>query len=982
MVLLAAGLLCGQGNLATLNGTVTDPTGAVIAGATVIAEQEETGLRRQVTTSAAGTYVLAQLPIGTWRITVEAPGFRPVRFEKIVLQVGDTRTLDAQLEVATIRAEVEVRETPVPLERTTAALGTVIASQQVRDIPLNGRHWASLMALAPGAINTGDGSQQTIRFVGRARDDNNWTFDGMDATGVKDPRQEAALRLVISTDSIAEFRVNSSLYSAELGGGAGANISLVSKSGTNEFRGSLFEFVRNDKLDARNFFDAAKPAFRLNQFGGNLGGPIVSNRTFFFANYEGLRQRLGQTLYASVPSAAYRERALATSPAVRPIIEAFPKGMRPLADPNIDELWVQRAQGWREDAGTLRVDHRFTDNDLIFGRYNVDDGLINAPRSVLEVDRQESAFRPSSLALQYQRIFSPTVINEYRAGYNRSALTRYSYGPLGPSISVPGFMTLNSTSLLLERPTSYSMIDNLTVTKGRHTLKAGIEVRRVHVNVADPAVHTTSITFASRDDLIRNRVDSFSINAGSPVLGSRRTWYMAFFQDDFKVRRNVTLNLGARYEYYTVPHEVNRQERVFDLWACQGFCPPGTPWYYPDRNNIDPRVSLAWAPGIFGEKTVFRVGAGVFHGPGQNDDVNAALDNLAERYSLTARDVTGGLSFPIDPYVPLARAGGVTPRSLQRDRRDIYNIQWGFSIQQQLPAQFITQVGYLGNQGHKLFSRTYINVIDPVLGRRPLPAFGRMDEKRNDGNSNFHALQISLHRSFRDGFLLGTEYMWSHAINDGNLGGGEGSEPQNVNCRHCERGNSAQDIRHTITSNWVWELPFGRGKRYATSGLAAVLAGGWELSGIWTARTGRAVNLAVSRSSADVPDGNTSNQRPDVVLGVPMYPANRTKTENWLNIAAFAVPRRGTWGNAGRHIARGPGLVQLDLAVHRKFQMTERTNLTFRVESFNLFNRVQLGNPSANISTPATFGQIRSPLNRTIGTGTSRQIQLALRLNF
>ena len=981
-ILFAAATLRGQGNLATLNGTVTDPTGAVIAGATVAAEHEETGLKRQVTTSAAGTYVLPQLPIGTWRVTIEAPGFRPVRFEKIVLQVGDTRTLDAQLEVATIRAEVEVRETPVPLERTTAALGTVIASQQVREIPLNGRHWASLMALAPGAINTGDGSQQTIRFVGRARDDNNWTFDGMDATGVKDPRQEAALRLVISTDSIAEFRVNASLYSAELGGGAGANVSLVSKSGTNEFHGSLFEFVRNDKLDARNFFDAAKPAFRLNQFGGNLGGPIVRNRTFFFANYEGLRQRLGQTLYASVPSAAFRERALASSPAVRPIIEAYPKGMRPLADPNIDELWMDRRQAWTENSGTLRIDHRFSDQDLIFGRYNVDDGLIDAPRSVLLADREESLFRPSNFAFQYQRIFSPTVINEYRAGYNRSALTRYSYGPLGPSISVPGFMTLNSTSMLLERPTSYSMIDNVTVTKGRHTLKMGFEARRVHVNVADPAVNTTSISFASRDDLIRNRVDSFSINAGSPVLGARRTWYMAFFQDDFKVRRNLTLNLGARYEYYSVPHEVNHQERVFDMWACQGFCPPGAPWFYPDRNNIDPRVSLAWAPAKLRDKTVFRIGAGVFHGPGQNDDVNAALDNMAERYSLTSRDVTGGLSFPIDRFVPLAQSGGVTPRSLQRDRRDIYSIQWGFSVQQQLPAQFVMQVGYVGNEGHKLFARTYINVIEPAIGRRPLPTFGRIDEKRNDGNSNFNALQVSLHRAFHRGFLLGAEYMWSHAINDGNLGGGEGTAPQNVKCRACDRGNSAQDIRHTFTSNWVWELPFGPGKAYATNGVAAKVLGGWELSGIWTARTGRAVNISVSRSSSAVPDGNTSNQRPDVVAGQPLYPANRTKTENWLNIAAFAVPRAGTWGNAGRHIARGPGMWQTDLAIHRKFRLRENANLAFRAEVFNLFNRAQLGDPSANISTPATFGQIRSPLNRTIGTGTSRQIQLALRLNF
>ncbi len=985
-VTLLCGLLCAawpllsQGDLATLNGTVTDPTGAVIAGAKVSAEHEATGLRREATTSAAGTYVLAQLPIGSYRVTFEAPGFRPVRFDKIQLQVGDTRTLDAQLEVATIRAEIEVRETPVPLERTTAALGTVIASQQVREIPLNGRHWASLMALAPGAINTGDGSQQTIRFVGRSRDDNNWTFDGMDATGVKDPRQEAALRLIISTDAIAEFRVSSSLYSAELGGGAGANVSLVSKSGTNEFHGGLFEFVRNDRFDARNFFDAEKPPFRLNQFGGNLGGPIIRNRTFFFANYEGLRQRLGQTLFASVPSAAFRERALSTSPAVRPILEAYPRGFRSL-DANIDELWIERRQLWREDAGTLRVDHRFSDSDLFFARFNVDNGLIDAPRSVLLSDKQESSFQPSNLAIQYQRIFSPTVINEYKLGYNRSALTRYSYGPLAQSISVPGFMTLNGPSLLIENPTSYSMLDNVTITRGRHTLKMGFEARRIHVNVADPAVATASISFASRDDLIRNRVDSLSINAGSPVLGARRTWFMGFFQDDFKASRNLTLNLGARYEYYTVAKEVRGRERVFDMWACQGFCPPGTPWYYPDRNNIDPRVSLAWAPAALGDKTVFRIGAGVFHGPGQNDDVNAALDNMAERLSLTSRDVAGGLSYPIERFVAQARSAGITPRSLQRDRRDIYNIQWGFSIQQQLPARFVTQIGYLGNSGSKLFARTYINVIDPATGRRPLPAFGRMDEKRNDGNSNFNALQVSLHRQFSGGFLWGTEYMWSHAINDGNLGGGEGSQPQNVNCRACDRGNSAQDIRHTFTSNWVLELPFGPGKRFAGNGWASRLAGGWELSGIWTMRTGRAVNISVSRSSSAVPDGNTSNQRPDVVAGVPMYPATKT-VDRWLNPAAFAVPPAGRWGNAGRHIARGPGLVQVDLALHRKFNLTERSHLAFRAEAFNLFNRAQFGDPSSNISTLATFGQIRSPLNRTIGTGTSRQIQLALRLNF
>jgi len=979
---LLVGLALGQIDLAMLTGTVTDATGAVVGGAKVVAQHEATGLRREVTTSASGAYVIPQLPIGPYQVSIEAPGFRPVRFDKVVLQVGESRALDAQLEVATIRAEIEVRETATPLERTSAALSTVIASQQVREIPLNGRHWASLMALAPGAINTGDGSQQTIRFVGRARDDNNWTFDGMDATGVKDPRQEAALRLIISTDAIAEFRVNASLYTAESGAGSGAHVSLVSKSGTNEFHGSLFEFLRNDKLDARNFFDGErKPPFRLNQFGGNLGGPIVKNRTFFYANYEGMRQRLGLTLPGNVPSVAFRARVIATSPALRPVVDAYPAGQRPTRDANIDEILIERPQGWREDAGTFRFDHRFSDSNSFFARYNIDDGLIDAPRSPVQGDRQESFFRPSNLALQFQRTFSPTVVNEWKAGFNRSAINRYSYGPLRDNVNVPGFLGLTSPNLLVESPTSYSVLDNLAIARGRHTLRAGVEVRRIHVNVADPAWYSASVGFASRDDFVRNRVDTLSINFGIPVHGSRRFWYFGFFQDDFKVRPNLTLNLGLRYEYYSVSKEVKNRARVFDP-ACGGFCPPGTPWYLPDRNNFDPRVGLAWSPRAFGDKTVFRAGVGVFHGPGQNDDVNAALDNDADRFSLSSRDVPG-LAYPIDPFLGQARSIGAEPRGLQRDRRDIYSIQWGFSIQQQLPAEFVTQIGYVGSTAHKLFSRSYLNVIDPATGRRPLPAFGRVGTKANMGNSNFNALQVSVHRHFSRGLLWASEYMWSHAINDGSLGGGEGAEPQNVNCRHCERADSAQDIRHTITSNWVYELPFGPGRTFwKATGAAGKLLEGWELSGISTARTGRPITISVSRSSGDLPDGNASNQRPNVVAGVPLYPPGGKRVEMWLNSAAFSVPPRGAWGNAGRNIARGPGLVQVDLAVHKKTRLTERKELAFRMEAFNILNRAQLGNPAANIATLATFGQIRDPLNRTIGTGTARQIQFMLRLNF
>jgi hypothetical protein len=287
----------------------------------------------------------------------------------------------------------------------------------------------------------------------------------------------------------------------------------------------------------------------------------------------------------------------------------------------------------------------------------------------------------------------------------------------------------------------------------------------------------------------------------------------------------------------------------------------------------------------------------------------------------------------------------------------------------------------VGSSASKVFTRTDINVLDPVTRTRPLPNFGRIDEKRQDGNANFNAFQISLHRRTGRGLMWGTEYMWSHSINDNSIGGGEGAQPQNVACRACDRGDSPQDIRHTITSNWVYQLPFGRGQRYLNSGVASKILGGWETSGIWTMRTGRPLNITIARSAGDLPDGNSRNPRPDLVPGVPIYPAVRT-FDNWLNPAAFAIPASRTWGNLGRHIARGPGLAQVDFALQKNNRLAEGKALIFRIEAFNVFNRTLAGNPGTVLTSPATFGIVTSGLNRTIGTGTSRQLQLAMRFNF
>lgn len=968
-----------QVDRATLSGVVTDSTGASIQGASVEIVSPGTGLKRSVQTNGSGAYTLSLLPIGVYSVTASQAGFRTVTMKDVRLGVGDNRTLDIAMQVSNIETSVTVEDTIAPMESTSAVVGTVIGGQQMREMPLNGRHWASLMALAPGAINTGEGNQQSIRFVGRARDDNNWTFDGLDATGVKDPRQEAALRLVISTDAIAEFRVNSTLYSAESGSGAGGQINIVSKSGSNEFHGSLFEFLRNDKMDARNPFDNSRQPFRLNQFGGNLSGPIVKNRTFFFANYEGLRQRVSQTVRNDVPSAAFRARA--TDPNVQKIVNSYPVGIERTSNVDIDRAYGDTSQQWREDAGTLRVDHRFNDNNTIFVRYNIDDGTIVSPRTIVAGDRQESFFRPSNLIAQYQRVFSPRVVNEVKSGFNRSALRRFSFAPFAEAIAIAGFTSLNTSNLLVENGTSYSLIDNLVITAGRHTLKVGGEIRRAHVNVADPAQNDISVTYASRNDLLANKVDRIAVTGGAPVLGTRKWYYYAYIQDDFRVNSELTLNLGLRYEFYGVNREVNDRYRVFDLNECRGFCAHGTPWYYPDKNNFDPRVGIAWAPKALGGKTIFRTGAGIYHGPGQIDDQNASLDNMAERYSLTSVEAPG-LSYPITPFLPLAKDAGITPRSLQRDRRDLYSAQWGFSIQQQLPAAFVGQIGYVGSSASKVTTRKYINNLDVVTKVRPLPNFGRMDEKNNDGNSNFNALQLSLHRRVSRGLTWGTEYMWSHSINDNSIGGGEGTQPQSALCRACDRGNSPQDIRHTITSNWIYALPFGPGQRYLTAGFASKVLGGWEVSGIHTARTGRMLTITLARSSGDVPDGNTAGQRPDLVPGVSIYPAGGPTFAQWLNPAAFAIPAKNTWGNAGRAIAVGPGLAQVDFTLQKRIAIQEDMTLVFRVESFNIANRVQAGNPGTTLTSPASFGLVNSGLNRTIGTGTSRQLQLALRFMF
>jgi hypothetical protein len=608
-------------------------------------------------------------------------------------------------------------------------------------------------------------------------------------------------------------------------------------------------------------------------------------------------------------------------------------------------------------------------------RYSIDNALINNPQDALGATNTIPVI-PQNLVMQFQHIFSPTLVNEAKFGLNRVNYHNWNYGTSPISVSTADYSSLTDNTLDEEVGTTFSYIDNLTKVTGRHTFKAGIDIRRIRLNNSGNAIRDSSIDYASLSDLIHNVADSASVLEGEGIRGNRRTFFSGYLQDEFKATPNLTFNLGLRYEYYTVAHEIRNRAAVVDIAGCGGFCPTGTPFYNPNPNDWGPRVGMAWAPGAMAGKTVFRTGFGIYYGANQNDDFSDPLESAVPRYGFTSSDFAN-LSYPLDQFITPQEAL-FTPKAIDRHRKDLSYDNWNFLLQQQLPGKFQLQTGYVGSVGRHLFTRYQVNLINPATGKRPLAQFSQFGLKANDGNNNFNAWQTSLERRLTNGLLWQTQYMWSHGIADSSIGAGESLTFENQSCRACDRSDTSIDVRHTFSSNAIYQLPFARRSK---------IFGGWEVSGIGTANSGRPVNITLSRKAGQLPDGNTGSQRPNLVPGVSIYAANQS-INNWFNPAAFAVPAAGTWGNLGRYIARGPGYYEIDTALQKKFPIRERINLTFRAEAFNLLNHPVYANPSGSIgSNPlapsANFGRITSILNTgAVGTGTPRRIQFALRLDF
>ena len=959
---------------AALTGVVQDPHGRAVPGARVQASQTETGTVRTVLASSSGVFFIGALPLGDWELTAEAPGFRKVRESNIRLSVGETLTVNLSLLLGERSDEVSVVAPLSEIDQSSPALATRIDRTQIESLPLNGRNWAALLPLVAGAVDPGTSDQRSVRFAGHGRDDNNFTLDGIDAGGVSNQPQKSQIRIAIPASSIAEFKVDSTLFPAETGVGSGAQVVIASLPGSNAWHGDVFEFLRNDIFDARNPFATGKQPFRLNQFGGDFSGPIVSNKTFFFAAFEAYRQRLDQALQGFTPSASFKANLLAQSPVLAPLINAFPAGTQTQAsDPTTDIFNGLSPQRADETSGSIRIDHHFTTATTGFLRANVDESVTDVPLGNLR-DRTISDARPINGVISLSHVFSPSLLNETRLGFNQVFYRSSQITPSPYSLKVTGFTTVSSAKTREEDDTSAAVIDDVTKTAGRHIFKAGVEVRRI---LTDPGSSVDgTLSYTSRVNFAANILDSATVTATEPLKRLRKTQVFAFIQDEYKWAPNLTINLGVRYSFFNVFHETQGRAIPFDFASCGGLCQPGAQFSNPRTRDIDPRIGIAWVPAVFGGHTVVRTGFGLYHGDGQLEDQNLPASNDVPQYSLSSALIRG-LAYPIAPLLAVT-PGILSPRAQNRNRKDEYASQWGFSIQQDLPGRFTGVVAYTGNKGTDLQTITYANVADPVTGRVPYPQYGQVQYRTNDSNSTFEALELSATRRLHQGWLVMANYMWSHAINDGSLGGGEtdATTPENVFCRACERASSSYDVRNFFNVNSVYQIP------YPLRQLHSIL-GGWSLSGNATARSGQPVNITISRPASAVPGGYNMTQRPDVVPGVSLIPPGGQTPSHWFNPAAFAVPAPGTWGNAGRNIGRGPMLYQIDLSLAKEVPLREHARLEFRADAFNVVNRPEYGNPTSDVTVPAQFGIIQSTINTTpIGTGTPRQIQFMARLAF
>jgi len=1042
---------------ASIAGTVTDTSGAPVASATVTAKNTETGAVRTAVTDDAGRYQFVSLAIGPYEVSVSKSGFQEAIRTGIRLVVGQEANVDLTLRVSAVTAEVRVSEDAPLVSVTTKDISGLVGEQQVKDLPLNGRSYDLLLPLNPGIVNftslktggTGISNSTTANnfaISGNRPQQNLFLLNGVEFTGAAENNMQpgGTSGMLLGVDAVREFNVQRDSYGAEFGKRPGGQVVILTQSGSNEWHGAAFEFLRNNALDAPNFFDQGDaPPFQRNQFGGSMGGPLRRDKTFVFANYEGFRQHLHQTSATFVPEAKSRAAAI---PSVQPLLSLWPTPPAGAPDfSGIAEVFGSPLQTVREDFGTVRVDHTFSTRDTFSGIYTIDDGDDFTATPLDPFSSDVVTLREQVLSFEETHVFSPSLVNTARIGFSRAGYFFTGEPTPGtPAVNVPGFLvglpvgavvvggsaasnpqaqlglagSNNGSNLRIAR-NLYTYEDHLTMTRGRHQLEFGGWFQQFQSNETIALSQFGQATFTSLQTFLKGTISSFLFDPAPTELNWRSLLGAWFVQDTFRIRPKLTVTLGFRDEFTTGWNEAHGRASNYTFNGGIISTQPRVASSLFTENNAkflpQPRVAMAWSP--FTERTVIGAGFGMYNdlqdALGYRTDQNAPF-NPSYTTPLTVSQL------PINPAGPFPATVKLIPGGVQPDMKTPTLISYSLRVQQQLSPNTSLTVGYVGNHGyHEIIGidanepfpvicpaapcpATYPATFPAGIAGTPVPAgtyFVPTTTKTNpaianawtyfsEGVSAYNALQVDLNRRFSGGLTLRGVYTFSKVLDDGDSvnattsGGGPALASNPFNLRS-DWGRGTFDVTHVGVANVTYALPIGRGGRFFNNGegFASRLISGWTVNSIVILQTGFPFSPQLSYN----PSNNGDTRNPVRPFANPAFvgPVIIGSTTKWFDPNAFLAPSNiptngGFYGDVGRDTLVGPGLATCDFSALKDTRITERLNIEFRAEIFNLLNRANFNLPNAVVFTPSGVSPIAGAITST--STTSRQVQFGLKL--
>lgn len=991
---------------ATLQGTVTDSTGAVIPSVNILVHNQGTGVDRKTQTDQSGNYQVPALEPGVYRVEARAQGFQAQVVTDLRLDVGSIVVQNVQLKVGAVTQEVTVTAASPTIETATVSVGQVINQRTVQEMPLNGRHLVELASLLPGTVVAPQSGfltspirgQGALAFntAGAREDTTNFMVNGINLNDMV----QNQITFQPTIDTVSEFKATNSTFSAEYGRNSGAIVNIATRSGSNEFHGEAFDYLRNEKLDAKDFFNNPNlpiPPFKRNQFGGNIGGPIRKDKTFFFFSYEGNRQAQTSTFNTVVPTAA--QRAAVTNSTIQNLLKFVP-----LPNDSTGKSFLGTGPSpVKIDQWTGDVMNRFSDSDSIHGYYAFQNDIRGEPslqgNNVPGFGDTRPAHR-QIFTLNETHIFGPQVVNEARLGFNRVHITFTPNAKLNPTdvgindgITAPiGIPQINvAGSLNIGGPagfpqgrgdTVYAGSDTLSILRGKHSLKFGGEIRNFRNNNfgEDIGRMTFSNTgsgatlIPALQNFLNGNANFFSINAAGVFSSIRTTGFGLFAQDHYKLRSNLGFELGLRWDVNTTPSEAFNRFVVFNP-TTDALVRVGSNGlnqvYATDNKDFAPRVGIVWDPFKDG-KTSVRAGYGLFFDQPVTNSVSGLASNPPFGVPLNA---TGTISVS-NPIASAAGAPSTSPSNIDPHFTNDYVQDWNINIQREVAKDTMIEVAYVGSKGTHLRNsyneNQIVNGAQVLAGSkpvRPFAGFANIPTVASPGNSTYNALWISATRRMSRNLQFNTSYSWSHSIDYNSLSS-QGVTAQDSTNLFNERASSDFDARHHFNIGYLYTFPFQRNR----------LVKGWELGGATTFQSGNPLNLV--NSSATV-TGIPFTLRPNQIAD---YHIANPDPALWFNKNAFCIAGTmncGTsvFGNFGRNIIIGPGFNDFDFSLIKDTKITERVTWEFRSEFFNIFNHPNFGQPGSVVGS-TTFGQIKSTRSSPGDSGSARQIQFAMKLVF